>query len=120
MKKKNTSADSAKDNSIERDDIKGAENQNNKTRTRFFAALAMLVLALAAFGLSFTPHYGIYLLITSILLELSGLSFLSAQKKIFNFPAVKYLTITAYILLFLSGALFLGGIVFYLINYFYV
>lgn len=89
-----------------------AANNAQKTRSRFYAAIASLVLSAAAFGLAFLPGAGIYFLIASVLLEICSLSFSASQKKINPFPAVKILQIFAYILLFLSVALFLGGLIY--------
>ncbi len=87
-----------------------------KTRARFYAAIAALTLSAVSLGLAFLPNYGIYFLIASIMIEISALSFLSSQKKISDFNAVKVVQIIAYMLLFLSSALFLGGFIYFLIN----
>lgn len=86
----------------------------NGGRARFYAAIAAAALAAAALGLAFIPlpYAGVYFLISSVLLEICSLAFSSSQKKINPFPAVKILQIFAYILLFLSGALFLGGLIY--------
>lgn len=87
-----------------------------KTRTRFYAAVAALTLSAVSLGLAFLPNYGVYFLIASIMIEISALSFLSSQKKINDFNGVKVVQIIAYVLLFLSSALFLGGFIYFLIN----
>ncbi len=89
-----------------------ADTQKNSTRVYFFVALGALIAAAAAFGCSFIPNVGIYLLIVSVLLELASLSFLSVQKKKNNFNGVFALTVAAYILLGLSIALFVGGLIY--------
>lgn len=83
-----------------------------KNLTRFYAALLSVALAATALGLAFLPAAGIYFLTASVILEICALSFSGSQKKIYSFAALKILRITAYILLILSGALFLGGIVY--------
>lgn len=88
------------------------ESTENSTRSYFFIALGALIAAAVAFGCSFIPGAGVFLLIASVLLELTSLSFLSTQKKKNNFKAVFYLTIAAYVLLALSAALFAGGLIY--------
>lgn len=98
---------------------KTEENKNagkSGSRSRFFVALAATVLAAAFFGLSFVPLIGVYFLTASVLTEIAALSFLNAQKKLNNFPAVKILSIIAYMLLFLSVALFTGGLIYSSLN----
>ena len=92
------------------------ENAKNKTRTRFFTAIIVLIVSGVSLGMSFVPNYGIYFLISSVLLEISALSFLASQKKIYYFRAVKIAQIFGYVLLFLSIALFSGGFVYFLLN----
>ena len=89
--------------------MNGDENNN---RTYFYIALSALVGAAAALGCAFIPAIGVYMLITSVLLELGALAFLSAQKKKNDFRGLKYLTVAAYILLALSAALFCGGLIY--------
>lgn len=79
-------------------------------RTNFYIAIGALALAAVAFGLSFVPALGVYTLIASVLLEITSLSFLSAQKKKENFRALRYVTIAAYVLLAASILLFAGGL----------
>lgn len=85
-------------------------------KTNFYIAVAALALAAITLGLSFVPALGVYMLIASVLLELTSLSFLSVQKKKENFDAVKYVTIAAYALLAVSILLFVGGMVFAALN----
>lgn len=89
------------------------ENGENKTDTKvyFYISIAACVLAAVAFGLSFSA-LGIYSLIASFLLEFCALSFATTQKKKNPFPAVKIATVTAYVLLGLSAALFIGGLIY--------
>lgn len=95
----------------------GGENGDKKgegangTRSRFYAAIAAAALSAVALGLAFLPAVGLYFLVSSVLLEICALSFSAAQKKINPFPAVKILEITVYVLLFLSLALFTGGLI---------
>lgn len=88
------------------------ENEKNSTRSYFYAAFAALVAAVAALGCAFIPGAGVYMLIASVLLELTTLSLLSAQKRKNNFKGVFFLTVAAYIFLGISAALFAGGLVY--------
>lgn len=85
--------------------------ESQKTKLYFYFAIGACVLAAAAFGLSFS-FMGIYALIASIVFELTALSFAGAQKKKHNLPAVKFITIIAYVLLALSALLFIGGMIY--------
>ena len=87
------------------------EEIKSTTKTYFYIAIAMCVLAATAFGLSFS-FMGIYALIASLILELSALSFCVTQKKKNAFPALKFVFIAAYVLLALSALLFIGGLVY--------
>lgn len=89
--------------------------EKNTTRTYFFIAIGLLVLAAVAFGCTFIPGVGVYTLLASVLLELAALSFLSTQKKKNNFKAVFYVTVAAYVLLGLSILLFVGGLIYVII-----
>ena len=82
-----------------------------KSKVYFYIAISLCVLAAVAFGLSFS-FMGIYALIASLVLELCALSFCVTQKKKNPFPALKFVFIAAYILLALSGLLFIGGLVY--------
>lgn len=85
----------------------------NSTRSYFYIALGLMVLAAAAFVSAFlTGTIGVYLLIASVLMELAALSFLSTQKKKNNFKGVFYATVVAYVLLALSVLLFAGGLLY--------
>lgn len=88
------------------------EENENPTRVYFYVALGALIAAAAALGCAFIPDIGVYMLIVSVLLELSALSFLSVQKKRNNFKAVRILTVVAYVLCALSAAIFIGGLVY--------
>ena len=81
-------------------------------KTYFYIGVGALALAAVTLGLTFVPALGVYMLISTVLLDLSALSFLSAQKKRENFNAVKYFTIAAYVLLIICILLFAGGIVY--------
>lgn len=81
------------------------------SKTYFYIAIALCVLSAVAFGLSFS-FMGIYALIASLILELCALSFCVTQKKKNNFPALKIAFIAAYVLLALSGLLFIGGLIY--------
>ena len=88
------------------------ENEvKSTTKAYFYTAIAAFVLSAVAFGLSFS-FMGIYALIASLILELCALSFCVTQKKKNPFPALKFVFIAAYILLGLSGLLFVGGLVY--------
>ena len=88
------------------------ENEVKSTsKTYFYIAIGACVLSAVAFGLSFS-FMGIYALIASLILELCALSFCVTQKKKNPFPALKFVFIAAYILLSLSGLLFVGGLVY--------
>lgn len=81
------------------------------SKVYFYIAIGACVLAATAFGLSFS-FMGIYALIASLLLEFCALSFAVTQKKKNPFPALKFVFIAAYVLLGLSAALFVGGLVY--------
>ena len=88
------------------------ENEAKSTsKAYFYVAIGACVLAATAFGLSFS-FMGIYALIASLLLELCALSFCVTQKKKNPFPALKFVFIAAYVLLGLSVALFIGGLIY--------
>ena len=84
-------------------------------KTNFYIALGAFALAVIMLGLSFIPALGVYMLISSVLMELIALSFLNTQKKKENFKAVTYMTIAAYILLGVSVAIFAGGLIYTLV-----
>lgn len=86
------------------------ESPQKPTLICFYIALGALVAAAAAFGCAFIPRAGVYMLIVSILLELAALSFLSAQKKKYNFKGVRIATVAAYVLLAVSFVTFAGGL----------
>lgn len=96
------------------------ENEvKSTTRSFFYIAIGLLALAVIAFALTFifslipaTFGVGVYMLITSLILELAALSFLTTQKKKNNFKAVFYLKIVTYVFLALSGITFVGGLVY--------
>lgn len=87
------------------------EEVKSTSKTYFYVAIALCVLAAVAFGLSFS-FMGIYALIASLILELAALSFCVTQKKKNNFPALKFVFIAAYVLLALSALLFIGGLIY--------
>ncbi|MDE6504290.1 MAG: hypothetical protein K2L42_00275 [Clostridia bacterium] len=92
------------------------ENDNetkpeNKTKIFFYISVALCVLTAVAFGLTFTA-LGLYALISSILLGIGSLSFAATQKKKYDFPAVKYVKIAAYVLLAVCVAFFIGGLIY--------
>ncbi|MCH5146704.1 MAG: hypothetical protein J1F61_01710 [Clostridiales bacterium] len=105
----------SKKNEPQISDINNENSEQSSTRTYFFIAIVLLVLAAVAFGCAFIKGAGIYCLISSVLLELSALSFLSTQKKKNNFKAVFYVTVAAYVLLGLSLLLFIGGMIFVIV-----
>lgn len=105
----------SKKNEPQISDINNENSEQSSTRTYFFIATVLLVLAAVAFGCAFIKGAGIYCLIASVLLELSALSFLSTQKKKNNFKAVFYVTVAAYVLLGLSLLLFIGGMIFVIV-----
>lgn len=94
-------------------DKKEVETEETKSTTKayFYASVVACVLATVAFGLSFS-FFGIYALISSIILELCALSFAITQKKKNNFPVLKVAFIAAYVLLALSVLLFVGGLIY--------
>ncbi len=87
------------------------KNPENKTKIYFYISATLCGLCAIAFGLAFSV-LGIYALISSILLGISSLSFVAAQKKKNYFPALKYVKITAYILLAVDVAFFIGGLIY--------
>ena len=88
------------------------DNDNNNGKTVFICiAAAACALGAVAFGLAFT-RLGIYSLICSVLFELASLAFCNAQKKANNVKAVKYVKITAYVLLGIFAAFFIGGVIY--------
>lgn len=87
------------------------EEVKSTSKTYFYVAIALCVLAAVAFGLSFS-FMGIYALIASLILELAALSFCVTQKKKNKFPALKIVFIAAYVLLALSALLFIGGLIY--------
>ena len=87
------------------------EETKSTTKVYFYIAIAACVLSSVAFGLSFSI-LGIYALIASLILELCALSFSVTQKKKNPFPALKFVFIAAYVLLALSGLLFIGGLIY--------
>lgn len=78
----------------------------------FFAGIVAIVLSAVTTGLAFVPNIGLYMLISSIILEIAALAFLSAQKKKEDFKGVFFATIIAYALLAASAGIFIGGMVF--------
>lgn len=88
------------------------EKENKQTKTYFYISLAACIFGFIMFGITFIPSVGIYGLISSILLGLTSLAFARMQKKKFNFKGVFYAQISAYILLGLALALFIGGIIY--------
>ncbi|MDE6666950.1 MAG: hypothetical protein K2K38_01220 [Clostridia bacterium] len=94
----------------EKKEVQESQTQSN-SKVYFYVAIGACALAATAFGLSFS-FLGIYALIASLLLELCALSFCVTQKKKNNFPALKFVFIAAYVLLGLSVALFVGGLIY--------
>lgn len=88
-----------------------AQEVKSTSKTFFFIAVAACVLSAVAFGLSFSK-LGIYALISSVLFEFASLAFCRAQKKKNYFQAIKIVVIITYVLLALSLALFVGGLVY--------
>ena len=80
-------------------------------KTYAYIALGLLVAGAVALGLIFTK-LGVYALIAAVLFELGSLSFANVQKKKNNFKYLKILIICAYVLLGISIALFIGGIIY--------
>ncbi len=95
----------------EKKEVQENEEIKSTTKVYFYIAIAACVLSIVAFGLSFSV-LGIYSLIASLILELCALSFCVTQKKKNPFPALKFVFIAAYVLLALSAALFVGGLVY--------
>lgn len=105
----------SKKNKPQTDDGINENSEQNSTRSYFFIAIATLILAAVALGCTFIPGVGVYLLIVSVLFELTALSFLSTQKKKNNFKGVLPATIVAYILLAVSVAIFVGGMIYVIV-----
>ncbi len=80
-------------------------------RTFFYIAAALVLLSATAFGLTFTV-LGIYALISSILLGIAALAFVSAQQKKQNFKALLYVKIAAYVMLAVAVLFFIGGTIY--------
>ena len=91
---------------------KQSKNSEKRNTYCYFCGIAGIILSAVAFGLSFLPAVGVYALIISVLFELAALAFLSAQKKRGDAPFLKAATATAYVLLALSLALFIGGLIY--------
>lgn len=95
----------------EKDVRENKEEVKCTTKAYFYTAIVACVISALAFGLSFS-FMGIYALIASLVSELCALSFAVTQKKKNPLPALKFVFIAAYVLLGLSAALFVGGLVY--------
>ncbi|MDE6585251.1 MAG: hypothetical protein K2K80_01040 [Clostridia bacterium] len=84
------------------------------TKIYFYLAIALCAAGAVLFGLAFSPA-GLYALIASILCAIAALSFTSAQKKKNAVAGLLYVKIAAYVVLALSAALFIGGLVYSLV-----
>lgn len=80
-------------------------------RTFFYVAAALVVLSAVSFGLTFTV-LGIYALISSILLGIAALAFVSAQQKKEKFKALLFVKIAAYAVLATAVLFFIGGTIY--------
>ena len=84
-------------------------------KTYAYIAVGLCVAAALFFGLTFTP-LGIYSLIASVVLSIASLSFLNVQKRKNNFKNLIIFRITAYAVLGISTAFFIGGIIWSAVN----
>lgn len=80
-------------------------------KTYAYIAVALTVLAAAAFGLMFTA-LGIYALIASLLLSLAALAFTGTQQKKNSFKGLIVIKVCAYAVLAAAAAVFIGGIIY--------
>ncbi len=81
-----------------------------------YIAIGLTAAAIVAFGLTFTV-LGIYSLISSVLLSLASLAFVTTQKRKNNFDKLIYITVCAYIVLGVTVLSFIGGIIYVAVNY---
>lgn len=89
------------------------DNYNGKAYA--YTAIGLLVAGVVFLGLMFSP-LGIYALIAAVLLNLAALSFINLQKKKNNFEKLKIIRIIAYVLLGVSLAVFIGGMIWAAVN----
>ena len=96
----------------EEKEVQAEENLPVETRKIWFwFGVALTVVAAVAFGLTFSI-LGIFALISSVVLSLAALAFLRTQKKRNNFKAVFIATVCAYVVLGISVAFFIGGLIY--------
>ncbi len=79
-------------------------------KTYAYVAIGLCVAGAAALGLIFTK-LGIYALLAAIILSLAALAFANTQKRKNNFGRLKIVIICAYVLLGVSIAVFIGGLI---------
>lgn len=92
---------------------KNKDTQTDQTytgRTYAYIAAGLTVAAAVFFGLAFTV-LGIYALIASLLLSLAAVAFANVQKRKNNFDKLVIISICAYVVLGVTAALFIGGII---------
>lgn len=80
-------------------------------KTYLYIAIALCALGFIALALAFSP-LGIYALISGILLGLASLAFSAKQKKKDNLKGLTWIEAAAYVLLVLSLAIFIGGLIY--------
>lgn len=93
------------------------KNKDNKQpeqtytgRTYAYIAAGLTVAAAVFFGLAFTV-LGIYALIAAVLLSLASVAFANVQKRKNNFDKLVIIRICAYVVLGITAAFFIGGII---------
>lgn len=79
-------------------------------RTYAYISVGLTVAAVVFFGLAFTI-LGIYALIAALLLSLASIAFANVQKRKNNFDKLVIIRICAYVVLGITAALFIGGII---------
>lgn len=81
-------------------------------KTYAYIGIALTAVGAVALVLALTVGVlGVYALIASVLLELGALTFINIQKKKNDFIRLKYIKICAYVLLAITLAVFIGGII---------
>ena len=78
--------------------------------TYAYISVGLIFAAAVFFGLAFTV-LGIYSLIAAALLGLAALAFANVQKRKNNFGKLVIIRICAYVVLGVTAALFIGGII---------
>lgn len=84
-------------------------NDNNDGKKIYaYIAIAMIILGAVALGVSFTK-LGVYALISSMIFEITAITFVNLQKKQNALKWLIYLTVTAYVIFAAALLIFAGG-----------